>query len=284
MVYQFSLAPLILHTFHTGDASELQQWAGSLEPLPDTATFFNFIASHDGIGVRPVEGLLTPAEIQHLADKTVQHGGHVSYKTNPDGSQSAYELNITLFDALSDPNCNEPVELQIDRFIASQAIMLAMVGVPGIYVHSLFGSSNDHVGVAETGRVRSINRQKWLRAEVEAVMTNPNARANRIFQRYTTLLKTRAAHPAFHPNGEQQIIPGNLALFTVLRISPDKQTRVLCIHNISSTAQQCEVNLSQLATSGNLHDVLTGEAVVPNDSLLQVSLAPYQIRWISDKA
>src|SRR5690606_6960457 len=130
LVYNFSLPPLILHTSHTGDATALRQWAAGLEKLPDTATFFNFIASHDGLGVRPAEGILSPAEIQHLADQTLAHGGQVSTKNNPDGSQSAYELNITLFDALSDPAGDEPQSLQIDRFIASQAMMLALAGVP----------------------------------------------------------------------------------------------------------------------------------------------------------
>ncbi|MDX1522687.1 MAG: alpha-amylase family glycosyl hydrolase, partial [Anaerolineae bacterium] len=90
LVYQFSLAPLMLHTFYTGDATVLKNWADGLEQLPDTATFFNFIASHDGIGLRPVEGILTPEEVQTLADYTLRHGGQVSYKSNPDGSQSPY--------------------------------------------------------------------------------------------------------------------------------------------------------------------------------------------------
>ncbi|RMF00225.1 MAG: sugar phosphorylase, partial [Chloroflexi bacterium] len=227
MVYNFSLAPLLLHTFHTQNAAKLQAWAAGLETLPDTATFFNFIASHDGIGVRPAEGILTPAEIQRLADKTVAHGGHVSAKTNPDGSQSPYELNITLFDALSDPTATEPPGLKIDRFIASQAIMLALAGVPGIYVHSLFGSANDHAGVAQTGRARSINRQKWQLAEIEAALANPESRAAQVFRRYRQLLAARAASPAFHPNGGQRILPGNPATFNLLRTSPDGSARLL---------------------------------------------------------
>lgn len=109
MVYQFSLAPLVLHTFYTGDCRVLAEWANSLEvPFPGV-TFFNFIASHDGIGVRPAEGLLSQDEIQALADRVFEHGGQVSYKTNTDGTKSAYELNITLFDALNNPRDPSPV-------------------------------------------------------------------------------------------------------------------------------------------------------------------------------
>ena len=280
MVYQFTLAPLILHTFHAGNAAHLQAWAANLETLPETATFFNFIASHDGIGLRPAEGILSTAETQFLVEKTVQHGGQVSYKTNPDGSRSVYELNITLFDALSDPNRDEPESLQIDRFIASQAIMLALVGVPGIYVHSLFGSSNDHVGVEETGRARSINRQKWLRAEVDAVLSNPGARSFRVFQRYVSLLKARAARKAFHPNGRQQIIATPPALFALLRVSIDGQERLLCLHNISDQPQQLELDTSSLSLQPELQDILDGTTVKIEQDRLRLQLPPYGVRWL----
>lgn len=281
MVYNFSLPPLILHTFQTGDATVMQKWAANLEDLPDTVTFFNFIASHDGIGVRPVEGLLTTAEVQALGDKTLAHGGRVSYKTNTDGSQSPYELNITLFDALSDPNRDEPVELQISRFITSQAIMLAMAGVPGIYIHSLFGSANDYVGMAETGRARTINRQKWLRGELEAVLANPASRSLQVFQRYVQLLKTRASSPAFHPNGSQQIIGGNPAFFNLMRTSLDGQERVLCLHNVTDHAQFLEIDLSHLLQSDGASDLFTGRMVILEGGVLRMTIEPYGVRWLA---
>ncbi len=282
MVYNFSLPPLILHTFHTGDASVMQQWAAELEALPDTATFFNFIASHDGIGVRPVEGILAPEEVEHLVKKTLEHGGQVSYKNNPDGSQSAYELNITLFDALSRPDSDEPVAVQIDRFIASQAIMLALVGVPGIYVHSLFGSHNNRIGFAETGRARTLNREKWLRSEVEAVLANPDSYSNQIFRRYVELLKARAARPAFHPNGEQRILSDSPALFALLRTAPDGSERVLGLHNITAQEQVFTATLSDLTINSEaLRNILSGETVEVKGDRLQLTLQPYEVRWLA---
>ncbi len=282
MVYNFSLPPLILHTFHTGNATVLQQWAANLDVLPETATFFNFIASHDGLGVRPAEGILSTAEIQALADKAIEHSGHVSYKANSDGSQSPYELNITLFDALSNSNLDESETLQIDRFISSQAIMLAMVGVPGIYVHSLFGSANDHIGVEETGRARSINRQKWLRAEVEAVLANPNSRGYKVFHRYMALLKARAQHKAFHPNGRQEILTDSPTLFALTRIAPDGEERVLCLHNVTAEAQDVEMRLAEFSTGGKLRDIVTDEIVVTHEEIIRMTLQPYEVRWLAD--
>lgn len=280
LVYQFSLAPLVLHTFRTGNAEALQSWATTLDTPSDQTTFFNFVASHDGIGVMPAKGILSEAEIQALADQTLAHGGQVSYKTNPDGSKSVYELNITLFDALSDPNATEPEVLRIDRFIASQAIMLAMAGVPGIYVHSLVGSHNNQAGVAETGRARTINREKWRQDKLEAKLAKPDSTAAKIFQHYTPLLKVRAARPAFHPNGTQQIIHGNPALFALLRTAPDNTEKILCLHNITGQAQEFVVDMATLPVSGEVQDLLSNEAITVNGQQSTVFLAPYQVRWL----
>jgi sucrose phosphorylase len=281
LVYNFSLPPLMLHTFHTGDATAMQEWAANLEELPETATFFNFIASHDGIGVRPAEGLLATEDIQRLADKALVHGGQVSYKTNRDGSKSPYELNITLFDALSDPNAGEPIELQIDRFMASQAIMLAMAGVPGIYIHSLFGSHNDQVGMAETGHARTINRQKWLRGELEAVLANPDSSSNKIFQRYAALLRIRSSQPAFHPNGDQQVISDNPAFMALVRISPDRQAYVICVHNVTAAAQFFEADLSSLVQTDSVRDLLTERQVLLEGGVLRLTVEPYGVKWLA---
>lgn len=280
LVYQFSLAPLVLHTFRTGDAEALQGWAAALDTPSDNTTFFNFIASHDGIGVMPARDILSEAEIQALADQTLAHGGQVSYKTNPDGSQSVYELNITLFDALSDPNAAESEAVQIDRFIGSQAIMLAMAGVPGIYVHSLVGSHNNHAGVVETGRARTINREKWRQDELEAKLANPDSTAAKIFQHYTPLLKVRAAYPAFHPNGTQQIIRGNPALFVLLRTAPDGTEKIICLHNITGQAQEFVMDMATLPVSGEVQDLLSSEVFAVDGQQLKVFLAPYQVRWL----
>ncbi len=151
MVYNFTLPPLTLHAFQSGDARRLTAWAQTLEtPSADTA-FFNFMASHDGIGLRPVEGILSPNEVDALARRVEAHGGFVSYRTNADGSQSPYELNIVYYDALNDPNAGEAQETQVARFLCSQAILLSLVGAPGIYVHSLFGSRNWRRGRATDG-------------------------------------------------------------------------------------------------------------------------------------
>lgn len=207
MVYQFTLPPLILHTLQTGDARQLTQWAKTIERLSDRTTFFNFTASHDGIGLRPVQGILSDAEIEALVQRTLAHGGQVSYRNNSDGTQSPYELNITYFDAITSPEITKALpDVAVDRFILSQAIMLSFVGVPGIYLHSLFGSRNDHAGVQATGRARSINREKLNADELFRRLSDQFSLSHQVFERYKQLLEIRTAQSAFHPLGEHKVL------------------------------------------------------------------------------
>jgi glycosidase len=284
MVYQFSLPPLVLHALHSGDASHLSDWAAGLTTPSDSATFFNFSASHDGIGVRPVEGILSRSEVQSLVDRTLAHGGYVSYKANPDGTKSVYELNISYFDALSDPSGPEPLDLQARRFLASQAIMLALAGVPGIYVHSLFGSRSYNAGVEQTGRYRSINREKFRREELERALADPSSLRHRVFHPYLHLIRTRTAHRAFHPNGPQQILTVHPALFTLLRTAPDGSESLLCIHNVSNGELPLAINLSSLSLprSAQVCDLVTGATFsVGAGGNLNLRVAPYQVLWLT---
>jgi sucrose phosphorylase len=286
MVYQFPLAPLTLNALHTGNARYLTEWAGSLTAPSNTTTFFNFLASHDGIGVVPATGILSPEEVAALVARTLEHGGHVSYKNNSDGSQSPYELNITLFDALSHPN-DQADALKIDRFIAANAIMLALQGVPGIYVHSLIGSHNYHAGVEQTGRYRSINREKWERADLEQRLAQEGGHERTVFERFADLIAKRRNQQAFHPNGPQQIVDAGAVLFTLLRTSPDGRERVLCIHNVSNQNQALRINASQLGIrpGSRLDDIVGAKTYcVGPDGALELEAWPYQVLWLGSRS
>jgi len=281
MVYQFPLAPLVMHSILSDNARVISQWAAGLETPSPQATFLNFTASHDGIGVMPARGLLSEADIQALVDTTLAHGGQVSHKTNADGSHSVYELNISYFDALSDPAADEPLAVQVQRFVVSQAIMLALAGVPGIYVHSLLGSRSWHEGVAQTGRKRSINRQKFDYATLERELADPSSLRHQVFATYARLLRARAADPAFHPYGGQRVLFLNEGVFALLRTSPDGKSNVLCLHNVSSRTQAVEIGASHLELPpGTWRDLLSGKAYELGRSGPPLSLPPYAVRWL----
>lgn len=284
LVYQFPLAPLVVHTLLTGQAATLTEWANGLETPGPRATFFNFIASHDGIGVRPAEGLLSAAEIQTLVERTIAHGGEVSYKANPDGSQSVYELNITLYDLLNDP-AHPNMDLDVRRFLASQAIMLSLAGIPGIYFHSMIGARNCLECRQATGRARSINRQKFDRAALEILLADPEAHHSRIFSGYKNLLQARRNQPAFHPAGGQ-LFPDliNPALFSVIRTSIDGQNQVLCVVNVSARSQSVRLELEalELPCAQTWQD-LAGQVYYPAErgTTLDLDVEPYGIHWLT---
>ncbi len=204
MVYQFTLPPLILYTLFSGNSEYLTRWAESIPPTGKNKTFLNFTASHDGIGVRPLEGILPDNEIKKLIGAITNFGGLVSVKTNPDGTTGPYEMNITYFSAMAGTLKGKD-ELGEKRFLVSQFIMLAMQGIPAVYIQSLLGGENDYDGVKNTGMARSINRKIWNEEEILGILSSDTKQA-RIFTEYIRAIAIRQNTAAFHPDCPQQVL------------------------------------------------------------------------------
>lgn len=279
MVYQFALPPLVLDAIHRGDARHLSAWAAGVAAPSAATTFFNFLASHDGIGVRPAEGLLPPGAVEAMAERVLSQGGLVSYRSLSDGSRRPYELNTTYYDALNGPGTAEPQALQVDRFLCSQAILLSLAGAPGIYYHSLLGSRNARQDVEGTGQARSINRR---RLDYDALMTELGDRSmlrSRVLGRYRDLLAARAADPAFHPLAAQEVVEADAGLFVLVRTPVHGSRPVLCIHNL--TGRERQVNVRTLpgvrAGAATLSDLIARRPR-PVDS--EMTLPAYGVAWL----
>ncbi len=274
MVYNFSLPPLTLHAFHQGDAQILSAWAQTLELPSERVTFLNFLASHDGIGVTPARGYLAESEVAEMAERVQALGGQVSVRNMPDGNRSPYELNINYLDALGRPGAVETDQLRAERFLAAQAIMLALRGVPGIYFHSLFGSRGWPEGAQQTGRARTINRQKLDASAFEAELATPGSLRRLVFSGYRRMLRARQSSPAFHPNGRQEILNLHPALFAVRRTAPAGGERVLCLQNVSAGAVEFQLPL------GRAIDLLDSGQY---SAAAQFTLSPYQVLWLREE-
>ena len=270
MVYNFTLPPLLFYSLVKEDAGKLSEWAAGLHLESEHNTFFNFTASHDGIGVRPLEGILDPDELNALIDIVKANQGQVSYKKNPDGSQSPYELNITYVDAI----LGKPSSSHAEKFLASQAIQYALPGVPATYIHSLLGSRNWIEGVRQTGRARTINREKLQIERLISELNNPQSFRARVFFPYLNLIKTRKKQSAFHPNAGFEILQIDPKVFGIKRYSQDQT--IYALTNISS--KPVSVSLSETAPTGQTTDLITGEKV--NTAALQ--LDPYQYMWLAE--
>jgi sucrose phosphorylase len=270
MVYNFTLPPLLFYSMVKEDTTVLSQWAAGLYLESANNTFFNFTASHDGIGVRPLEGILDPKELEGLIEIVNANAGQVSYKQNPDGSESPYELNITYVDAI----LADKSSTRADKFLASQSIQYALPGVPATYIHSLLGSRNWVDGVKQTGRARTINRQKLQVENLISELKNPESFRARVFFPYLNLIKTRKKQSAFHPNAGFEILQTNPTVFGIKRYSKDQ--KIYALTNISSKA--VAVSLSGTASSGPMVDLITGE----NIDTKAIHLNPYQYVWLEE--
>jgi glucosylglycerate phosphorylase len=280
LVYQFALPPLTLAAFRSGDARRLADWAADLETPSPSTTFLNFLASHDGIGLRPVEGILDDDEIADLCEGVLGAGGQVSHRTRPDGSQSPYELNAVYLDALTGPGPDAPAH-QVDRFVAAHSVLLALAGVPLLYFNSLFGSRNWVEGVERTGRARTINRQRFGRAEIEAELADPSSLRRQVLDRLLHRIRIRAAEPAFHPRAAQTVIDGGPAVLAVQR-TPTDGPPVLCLHDVSGRPGRFRSRVADHLPSGaTLVDLADGsEHRVEADGTIDVDLPAYGVRWL----
>jgi len=275
LIYQFALPLLVLHTFYTGDASPLLEWTSKIKDISDKTTFFNVLATHDGLGVVPVTNILTDQEITDIANDVREKGGYVSYKIVKDGTEKPYEMNITYYSALTDPKNSD--ELNIKKFIASQAIILSLIGIPGIYIHSLFGTKNYLKGVKKTGQKRTINRKKLPYDKLKEDLANSDSREHKIFTEFMRLIHKRKSEKAFHPNGKQEVLFLKRELFSLLRTSPDGKERIIALHNITDNIQElCLIKNQYHLNEKQYYDIIS-EKIINTEKIL---LEPYQIMWL----
>jgi glucosylglycerate phosphorylase len=266
LVYNFTLPPLLLYSLITGDATKLAEWVNTLTPPSDRTTWFNFTASHDGIGVRPVEGILTAEELATLISHVEANGGRVSYRSNPDGTRSPYELNITYIDATGAQDL--PPELHIPRFLLTQAVMLTLAGVPAIYIHSLLGTRNDLEGLERLGYNRAINRAKLDANVVRDALDTPGSFRAQVFEGYSHLLNTRTHLKLFHPHASQLAFALHQGKVFGIERTLDGE-RLTALFNFTDEPQTALVDT-------DCTDVLSGEEFTVGE----ITLAPYAVRWL----
>ncbi|MGN2338729.1 sugar phosphorylase [Clostridium cagae] len=267
MVYQFTLPPLVLYTLTTHNSKKLTDWAKTIDRVSENATYFNFLSSHDGIGMRPTEGILTEGEKQVLVDKVVENGGRVSYKNNTDGTKSVYELNINYNDALINKNEDISTETQVDKIIASNAILLSCVGVPAIYYHSLLGSRNDYKGLEESGINRRINREKLKYTKILKDL-EVDERRSTIFSRIKKLINLRKEESAFSPFATQKALNLGESIFALERFNEKTGEKITLILNVDSKEANVYCNITGV-------DKVTGRKIDGN-----ITLKPYEFVWI----
>ncbi|NMP30481.1 alpha-amylase [Thalassotalea sp. M1531] len=279
-IYNFSLPPLLINTLITGNCLYLKRWLMSMPPAQDGTTYFNFIASHDGVGLRPAEGLLSDPEIGELINTMKSFGGAISWRTSESGEQKAYEMNISLFDALQGTT-NGPDKWGMQRFICAHAIMLALEGIPGIYIHSLLGTRNDYEKLKNTHHNRAINRHRWDYPTLEEKLADQDNPHAKVLNQMLTLIDIRTNQKAFHPNATQFTLHLGLSLFGFWRQSLDRRQSVFCVTNVTDQPVELPISELNLVITESWLDLISGLEI--SDLTKAIELQPYQTVWLSNQ-
>jgi len=280
-VYNFSLPPLLLHALISGTSEHLKRWQMSMPPAQTGTFYFNFIASHDGIGLRPAKGLLSEQELDELANTMQSFGARISWRAIAGGRNEPYEINVALYDALQGTR-KGPDKWQRARFVCAHAVMFSLEGVPGIYIHSMLATQNDYDRVELTNSNRSINRHKWDYALLLEKLTDENTHHAKVHQELKRLLALRIRQPAFHPNAVQFTLHLGDAVFAFWRQSIDRAQSIFCIHNVTDQTVNIPLSSVNLISLDSWVDLVSDQAFSDGDD--QLTLAPYQFVWLSNQA
>ncbi|MEI6897762.1 MAG: sugar phosphorylase [Psychromonas sp.] len=278
-IYNFSLPPLLINTLVSGDCLYLKRWLMSMPPPQNGTTYFNFIASHDGIGLRPVEGLLNDQEITTLVETMQDFGAKISWRSTESGQPKAYEINIALYDALQGTITGKD-NLGLPRFICAHAIMFALEGIPGIYIHSLLGTKNDYTKFANSQQNRAINRHRWDYDLLQQKLADKSNHHAIVLASLKELIDIRIKQPAFHPNATQFTLHLSMQLFGFWRQSQDRKQSIFCISNISAKEIELALNNLNIILTDTWFELISGiELDTQQETIV---LRPYQTVWISN--
>lgn len=280
VIYNFALPPLLLHALLTGQNFHLNNWLMSMPPAQDGTTYLNFIASHDGIGLRPIEGILTDEETEEITDVMQQYGGRISWRNLSDGGVKPYEINISLIDALSG-TLKGPDQWQLERFICAHTIMLGLEGIPAIYIHSLLATPNDMHKMELSGSNRAINRHVWDCEALGQALGDKTSSHARTLERLKSIIKIRTQQSAFHPNATQYTLHLGEGIFAFWRQSRKREQSIFCVHNISDQNRSLPLKAMNLVETNAWSDLFSGYSY---DTLNEeLTLSPYQCVWITNK-
>ena len=272
-IYNFSLPPLLIHSFLFEDSTYLNKWSKNLPMAKIGNNYLNFIASHDGIGMRPVEGYLNKDNLSKFFKRLKKNGGQLSYRKVQGSSKKVYEANITLFNALQKTDCDKKGKYFLERYISAHAIMIAFEGIPAIYFNSIFGTSNDEYKYIISGNKRDLNRYKWNKNRLEKLLNDKTSKQSIFYQKMMNLIYIKKHNKAFHPNAKRENLNMGKKIFCFKRTSLDKEQIIYNITNLSSKSQKLNF-IDKFKKYKNL----LGK---PNISHV-LELKPYQTLWLTN--
>ena len=278
-IYNFTLAPLILYTLLYGNSKKLRRWSMTMPPAKNGNSYFNFLASHDGIGLRPLEGYVDDEELINMINRMEEFGGKTSYRISQWGDKVPYEMNISFLDSMTG-TIDKIDDYKVDRFNCAHAIMLSFEGVPAIYIHSLIGTNNNYDSLNGATNYRSINRYQWNKKKLYNLLNDSETQNHQILNRLNDLLSIRSKQKAFHPNATQFTLDLGDKIFGIWRQDYNRSQSIFCIFNISDEKQILELSSINLIDGENWYDLISNKTIKSING--KISLKSYQYMWITN--
>ena len=275
-IYNFSLPPLLIHAFLFENSFYLNSWSKKLPKNKKGNCYLNFIASHDGIGIRPTEGIFNTKVLSDFLNRLKKNGSKFSYRKIKNKSKKVYEANITVFDALKKSDFDQAGKFYLERYISAHAIMVSFEGIPAIYFNSIFGTANDEAKFIITGNNRDVNRYRWNLNNITKKLKNNKTKQSIFYQKITNLLNIRRKQKAFHPNASRLNLNFGPKIYGFKRISIDNKQSILCITNLSSKIQKTQLN----KTYYSWNNLIGPKVEIKNKFLI---LKPFETIWLSNK-
>ncbi len=281
MVYNFALPPMVLHTFYREDTTAITRWAGTLKNPSNTATFFNMLDTHDGVGLMGVKGILPQEDIDFIVQSATERGGLISYKMTADLTEEPYEINSTWWSAINGDDGEEDLTLQVKRYSASRSIPLVIQGVPAAYVHGLLGTLNDHNLAKKTGVNRDVNRGTVNIKSLAEGFNDPRSKNSLLRKDNTGLRLIHIRQRAFHPHGDQRVLMISPSVFTVFRTSPEGDQHILAMTNVTNNTCSIEIPLSKLTVEeSSWFDLVNKKKWNSEKKKLSITFEPYDVVWL----
>ena len=277
-IYNFSLAPLVIHSIISENSSYLKQWSRSMPPAQFGNSYLNFLSTHDGIGMRPLEGILPNEELNKFINTLQNSGAYLTYRISQN-KKTVYEVNTTLLDAFKETYKGKD-NFKIKRFILAHQILLSMEGIPAIYIQNLIGSKNDLLKLKKTKIFRSINRKNWDLNKLLNLL-DKNTVNKKVYSEIIKLVKIRKSQPAFHPNATQFTLQLEKSLFGIWRQSIDRSQSIFCISNLSKFKKLIPLLEINLIATEKWYDIISKKEIKDLSGTLK--LLPYQSVWLSNK-
>jgi len=166
--------------------------------------------------------------------------------------------------------------------MCAHVVMLALEGIPAIYILSLLATGNDYERIQRTGHNRSINRHQWDYAELEENLSSTESIHHKVFNRLKKMIDIRVKQPAFHPNAIQYTLHLGDGVFAFWRQSLRRDQSIFAINNITDQPQDIPLTTINLVGTDEWVDLITGTRY--HDLHGSLLLAPYQSVWLTNKS